>query len=158
MFFGLVNRNDLFLVVASTSLANSMRHHKRTTFAAFYQVRSTHFPVCSSLISSSFGRFILRTNRHRLHLLYAFSIHFIVRRTCTGGPSHSHFIHYTHASAVCQAFFSYFVSLRVSLAIASSSLVGISITFTLESAAEITLLSPRTLLASSSILTPRYQR
>ena len=103
MFFGLVNRNDLFLVVASTSLANSMRHHKRTTFAAFYQVRSTHFPVCSSLISSSFGRFILRTNRHRLHLLYAFSIQFIVRRTCTGGPSHSHFIHYTHPNIECQA-------------------------------------------------------
>ena len=103
--FGLVNRNDLFLVVASTSLANSMRHHKRTTFAAFYQVRSTHFPVCSSLISSSFGRFILRTNRHRLHLLYAFSIHFIVRRTCTGGPSHSHFIEYTRHCTKCQAIF-----------------------------------------------------
>ena len=105
MFFGLVNRNDLFLVVASTSLANSMRHHKRTTFAAFYQVRSTHFPVCSSLISSSFGRFILRTNRHRLHLLYAFSIQFIVRRTCTGGPSHSHFIEYTRHCTKCQAIF-----------------------------------------------------
>ena len=105
MFFGLVNRHDLFLVVASTSLANSMRHHKRTTFAAFYQVRSTHFPVCSSLISSSFGRFILRTNRHRLHLLYAFSIQFIVRRTCTGGPSHSHFIEYTRHCTKCQAIF-----------------------------------------------------
>ena len=105
MFFGLVNRNDLFLVVASTSLANSMRHHKRTTFAAFYQVRSTHFPVCSSLISSSFGRFILRTNRHRLHLLYAFSIQFIVRRTCTGGPSHSHLIEYTRHCTKCQDIF-----------------------------------------------------
>ena len=99
----LIYRNDLFFVIRSTSFAYSVRHHKSTTFAAFYQVRSTHFPVCSSLISSSFGRFILRTNRHRLHLLYAFSIHFIVRRTCTGGPSHSHFIHYTHPNIECQA-------------------------------------------------------
>ena len=104
-YFQLINRNDLFLVVRSTSLAHSMRHHKSTTFAAFYQVRSAHFPVCSSLISSSFGRFILRTNRHRLHLLYAFSIHFIVRRTCTGGPSHSHFINYTYLYSECQVLF-----------------------------------------------------
>ena len=105
LIFQLINRNDLFLVVRSTSLAYSMRHHKSTTFAAFYQVRSAHFPVCSSLISSSFGRFILRTNRHRLHLLYAFSIHFIVRRTCTGGPSHSHFINYTYLYSECQVLF-----------------------------------------------------
>lgn len=28
--------NDFFLVVASASFANSVRHHQRTTFAAFY--------------------------------------------------------------------------------------------------------------------------
>lgn len=69
MFFGLVNRNDLFLVVASTSLANSMRHHKSTTLAALYQIDSAHLPVCSTLISSSLRSFILWTNRHVLHLL-----------------------------------------------------------------------------------------
>ena len=62
-------RNDFSLVVGTTSFAYSVRHHQRTTFAAFYQVRSSHFPVCSSFISSSFGRFILRADWHVLHLL-----------------------------------------------------------------------------------------
>ena len=60
----LVHCNDFFFVVRTTSFANSVRHHKSTTFAAFYKVRSRHFPVCSSLIASCFGRFILRTNGH----------------------------------------------------------------------------------------------
>ena len=46
----------------------------------------------------------------------------------------------------------------VSMAIISSSLVGMSRTLTLESVAEITRSSPRTLLASSSIFTPMYSR
>ena len=44
---------------------------------------------------------------------------------------------------------------RVSRAITSSSLVGITKTFTLESGVEIMMSSPRFLLASSSTLTPR---
>lgn len=49
----------------------------------------------------------------------------------------------------------YFTRARVSLAIASSSFVGITITLTLESGVEITISFPLTLLASSSILMPR---
>ena len=56
--------NNLFLVIASAVLADSMGHHQLSTFAAFYQSRSSHFPVCPSLISSPFGRFILWTYRH----------------------------------------------------------------------------------------------
>lgn len=52
-------------------------------------------------------------------------------------------------------FTNYFTSARVSLAIANSSLVGISITLTLESRVEITRFSPLTLFASSSSSTPR---
>ena len=62
-------RNDFSLVVGTTSFAYSVRHHQRTTFAAFYQVRSSHFPVCSSFISSGFRWFILWTDGHQLHLL-----------------------------------------------------------------------------------------
>ncbi len=58
------NFNDFFFVIASASLANSVWHHKCAAFAAFYKVWSAHFPVCSSLIASCFGRFILRTDRH----------------------------------------------------------------------------------------------
>ena len=46
----------------------------------------------------------------------------------------------------------------VSMAIMSSSLVGISRTFTLESAAEMTASLPRVLLASASIFTPMNSR
>ncbi len=156
-----INCDDLFFVIRTAGLAYSMRHHKSTAFAAFYQVRSTHLPVCSSLISSSFGRFILWTNRHRSHLLYAFSSQFVIHRNCIKAARIIHtpcIIHITYMN-VKQFFLfrpgTYFASLNVSLAIASSSFVGISITFTLESAVEITLLSPRTLLASSSMVTPR---
>ena len=58
------NFNDLFFVIASASLANSVWHHKCAAFAAFYKVRSAHFPVCSSLIASCFGRFILWADGH----------------------------------------------------------------------------------------------
>ena len=51
------------------SFAYTVRHHKLAAFAAFYEIRSSHFPVCSSFISSSFGRFILRADWHVLHLL-----------------------------------------------------------------------------------------
>ena len=65
-------RNDLTLVVASASLAHSVRHHKSSALAALYQVGSAHLPVCSAAVSSRFGRFILRTDRHGLHLLQLF--------------------------------------------------------------------------------------
>ena len=70
----LVNTNNLLLVVRTASLTNSVRHHQCAAFAALYQCRSAHFPVCSSLISSTFGRFILRTNRHRYTSLFALKI------------------------------------------------------------------------------------
>ena len=63
----------------------------------------------------------------------------------------------TKSGRVCARFsarLSYFTRAAVSMAIMSSSLVGMSRTFTLESAAEITASSPRTLLAASSIFTP----
>ena len=59
-----VNTYNLLLVVRSAGLAHSVRYHKHTASAALYQSGSTHFPVCSPLIPSAFGRFILRTNRH----------------------------------------------------------------------------------------------
>ena len=65
----LLSGDDLLLVVASAALAYSVRHHQRAALRALYQSGSTHFPVCSSLISSSLGRFVLRTDGHILHLL-----------------------------------------------------------------------------------------
>lgn len=63
------NFNDFFLIVASASLANSVRHHQGAAFAAFYQIRSAHLPVCTSFITSCFRCFVLWTYGHRLHLL-----------------------------------------------------------------------------------------
>ena len=77
LIYQLINAYDLLLIVRTASLANSVRHHQCTTFAALYQCRSAHFPVCSSLISSTFGRFILRTNRHRYTSLFALKISWI---------------------------------------------------------------------------------
>ena len=68
--FSLVfNFNDFFLIVASACFTNSVRHHQGAAFAAFYQVRSTHLPVCTSFIASCFRCFVLWTYGHRLHLL-----------------------------------------------------------------------------------------
>ena len=47
--------DNLSLVVGSASLADTMRQCKCSTFAAFYQIRNRHFPVCSSLISMGLG-------------------------------------------------------------------------------------------------------
>lgn len=60
---------DFSLIVASASLAYSMRHHQGSALAALYQIWCAHLPVCSTAISSCFRRFILWTNRHGLHLL-----------------------------------------------------------------------------------------
>lgn len=57
-----VYRNDLFLVISTAVLAYTMRNHKLAALAALYQRRSTHFPVRSPLVASSFGRFVLRAN------------------------------------------------------------------------------------------------
>ena len=65
-----VHIDDLLLVIRTASLANPVGHHKRAASAALYQSRSFHFPVCSSLIPSALGRFILRTNRHRYTSLF----------------------------------------------------------------------------------------
>lgn len=61
--------NDFPFVIRTAALAYSVGHHQRAALAAFHQRRSRHFPVCSSLVSSRTGRFILGTNRHTLHLL-----------------------------------------------------------------------------------------
>ena len=58
--------DDLFLVIRTALLAYSVRHHQRAAFAALYKSRSAHFPVSPSLVASSFGRFIFRTDRHSL--------------------------------------------------------------------------------------------
>ncbi len=61
--------DDLFLIVRTAALANSVRHHQRAALAALNKSRSRHFPVRSSLISVASGRFVLRANRHQYHLL-----------------------------------------------------------------------------------------
>ena len=63
-------RYNLFLVIRSASLANSVRHHKRAALAALYEIGSSHFPVSSATVSSCLGMFVLRTNStHGSHLL-----------------------------------------------------------------------------------------
>ncbi len=57
-----IHCNDLFFIIASASLAYSVRHHQSTAFAALYKCRSCHFPAGSVLISSCFGMLILRTD------------------------------------------------------------------------------------------------
>lgn len=54
--------DDLFLIIRTALLADSVRHHQRAAFAALYKSRSAHFPICASLVTSSFGRFIFRTD------------------------------------------------------------------------------------------------
>ncbi len=58
----LTNGNNLFLVVRTTSLANSVRHHKSTALAALYEIGSSHLPVSSATVSPCLGMFVLRTN------------------------------------------------------------------------------------------------
>ena len=63
------NADDFFLVVAAASLAYPMGHHQSPALAALYQIHSAHFPVSPAFISSGFGRPVLWTDRHGLHLL-----------------------------------------------------------------------------------------
>lgn len=63
--FGSISHcDDLFFVVCSAGLADSVRKHQLAAFAALNESRSRHFPVCSSLISSRLGAFIFWTDRH----------------------------------------------------------------------------------------------
>ena len=64
--FFLVLCNDLLLVIRTALFADSVRQHQRAAFATLHKSRSGHFPVRASLVTSSFGRFIFRTNRHFL--------------------------------------------------------------------------------------------
>ena len=66
---GLVHRDDLFFVIRSASLADSVGSHQGSAFAAANKRRSGHFPGCSSAVSSRFGMLIFRTDRHGSHLL-----------------------------------------------------------------------------------------
>ncbi len=60
----LIDRNNLFFIVASAVFAYSVRNHELPAFAAPHQSGLCHLPVCSSSVSSSFGRFIFRADRH----------------------------------------------------------------------------------------------
>lgn len=87
----ILSRDDLFLIIRSAALADSVRHHQCAALAALNKSRSRHFPVRSSLISVASGRFVLRANRHQYHLLL-----FIVPETRT--------LDYRRVALCCQAF------------------------------------------------------
>ena len=52
------------LVVGAALSAYSVGHSQSATLTALDKSRSSHFPVCSSLIPMTSGRFILRADRH----------------------------------------------------------------------------------------------
>ena len=58
----LVHCDDLFFIVGPACLADPVRHHKRSAFAALYKCRSRHFPVCSLAVASCLGMFVFRTD------------------------------------------------------------------------------------------------
>jgi len=62
----LVHGNDFLLVIRTAVLAHHMRSHQFSACRALNKIRNSHLPVCSSLVSSCFRNFILRTNRHSL--------------------------------------------------------------------------------------------
>lgn len=149
-------RQNLFLVVRMTSLAYSVRHHQCATIATLNKIWSRHLPVCSTAISSSLGMFILRTNSsHDSHLLLKIRLGILSPKTRIGvlyflSPSLS-----TKIFTDCDFFSNYCTSAIVSRAMASSSFVGTTITFTLLSGVLMTISSPRVAFFSSSITTPR---
>ena len=61
---GFIHSDDLFLIIRSASLADSVRSHKSSAFAAAYKRRSSHFPGSSSAVPSCFGMLIFRADRH----------------------------------------------------------------------------------------------
>ena len=96
-----------------------------------------------SVIANRSNRMLIQMRKHLCKQACSPSFH---RDRRTAEP-----YRYPHGQTVKN----YFTRARVSLAIASSSFVGITITLTLESGVEITISFPLTLLTSSSILMPR---
>lgn len=50
----LIHLNDFSFIIGPAVLTYTVRYHKLSAFAAFYQCRSFHFPVCSPFIPSAF--------------------------------------------------------------------------------------------------------
>ena len=94
--------NDLFLVVGAACLADLVRYHQRTAFAALDQCRIAHLPVCSAAVSSCLRGLILGTNRHMIHLLRSLS-----RPRFESSPEIVLF-DYSQSLPACQQFFSDF--------------------------------------------------
>ena len=97
-----INFNDLFLVVGTACLADLVRYHQRTAFAALDQCRIAHLPVCSAAVSSCLRGLILGTNRHMIHLLRSQS-----RPRMKSSPEIVLF-DYSQSLPACQLFFSVF--------------------------------------------------
>ena len=97
-----VDFNDLFLVVGAACLADLVRYHQRTAFAALDQSRIAHLPVCSAAVSSCLRGLILGTNRHMIHLLRSQS-----RPRNESSPEIVLF-DYSQSLPACQLFFSVF--------------------------------------------------
>ena len=137
--------DDRTLVVGSAVLANSMWHNRLATSGAFSERRSNHLPVCSSLISSGLGCFIFWAYRH-----FRTPPCLLVYAICQ-----TDLIIILMSIIFVNSFLCYFASASVSRAIISSSLVGTTRTFTLESSVVMMVSSPRMLFFSSSMVTPR---
>lgn len=59
--------DNLSLIVSAAILADSVRHRQLAALAALHKSRSSHFPICSSLVSVASGRFILRADGHLVY-------------------------------------------------------------------------------------------
>jgi hypothetical protein len=88
-----VNLDDFLLIVCTAILADSVRHHKGTALAALNESRSSHFPVCSSSVSVASRRFILRADRHLLHLLS--SLEYVLTQKEHGSVPQTRKLNYT---------------------------------------------------------------
>ena len=124
-----IHCDDLFFVISPACLADSVRHHQSSAFAALDQRSSTHFPVCSLAVSSRFGMFVFRTNRHGLHLPYTNfnAIPYDGQSLCNlprnkRAPKHTRQLYgYVHSLSRC--FLSEIAGLRESFACASKVLI-----------------------------------
>ena len=47
--------NDFPLVIRAAALADTVRHHQGTAFAAFHQRRDLHFPIRPPLVPAALG-------------------------------------------------------------------------------------------------------
>ena len=163
----ILNLDDDLLVIGTAFLTDSVGHHKRAAFAAFHKSRSRHFPICSSLIPVTSGRSILRADRHLYHLLlsiFSRGIHisgntrrllYENRQAMSRSFLRSREANPERGCAACRprcerylpsgrGCLPYCAETRaaVSLAIASSSLVGKTKTLTFEPGVEISAISP----------------